>query len=110
MLSLQYSFGFTLILRYLICKSFTIIFDNDITSRNVSKQELEIIQKDKVVYLDDHVRGQSVPYKAMFTDIAIIGVLGTALSNMAAIRLFIQYGPVYLNKVSTNCLVCINYV
>ncbi|CAD5211277.1 unnamed protein product [Bursaphelenchus xylophilus] len=66
---------------------------------NVSDKELKIIQEGKVVRIHEAGQFEPVPYKAIFTDKCTLGIMGTALSNIIAFRLFFQYGPIYLNEI-----------
>ncbi|CAD5207717.1 unnamed protein product [Bursaphelenchus okinawaensis] len=65
--------------------------------RNVSKEELAIIRSEKQLSSDK--ANNTIPYKAMFTDPCVIGVLLSAWGNILAFRLFYQYGPIYLNEI-----------
>ncbi|CAD5212342.1 unnamed protein product [Bursaphelenchus xylophilus] len=63
---------------------------------NVSSAELSAIRAEKP---RADAQKPPIPYKAMFTDKCVIGVLLSAWGNILAFRLFYQYGPIYLNEI-----------
>ncbi|KAI1713863.1 major facilitator superfamily domain-containing protein [Ditylenchus destructor] len=64
--------------------------------RNVSEKELGKIQKGKNFVTGD--REQKVPWSAMAKDISVWGIFATNLGATMGFQIFMQYGPIYLNK------------
>lgn len=65
--------------------------------RNVSQKEVCIIEQGKPPVGLASARHQ-VPYAAMFRDRAVWGVLLCSMGSVLGFNVFMQYGPVYLNK------------
>lgn len=73
--------------------------DSPAMHRNVSHKELTQIQKNKFVRILEKGERVPVPYKAIFTDHAVLGCLISTIGGGLAFQLFFQFGPVYLNRV-----------
>lgn len=65
--------------------------------RNVSVKELKTIEKNK--NLDNEELIQKVPYSAIFKDISVFGIIACNFGGNLGFQIFMQYGPIYLNKV-----------
>uniref|UniRef100_A0A1I7S7S3 MFS domain-containing protein n=1 Tax=Bursaphelenchus xylophilus TaxID=6326 RepID=A0A1I7S7S3_BURXY len=73
--------------------------DSPTIHKNVSSKELKTITKNKTTYAPQRNGSVKIPYKAIFTDWTVIGILMTCFSSNLGYLIFNQYGPVYLNKV-----------
>ncbi|CAD5207078.1 unnamed protein product [Bursaphelenchus okinawaensis] len=67
--------------------------------RHVSQKELKQIQEGKIVRVLEEDEYEPIPYKRIFTDTCIIGILCSCFGGNFGFQTFFQYGPVYLNKV-----------
>ncbi|KAI6172653.1 hypothetical protein M3Y98_00997400 [Aphelenchoides besseyi] len=82
---------------------FTMFFcfyrDSPAIHRNVSHRELTLLQEGKVVRVLDRTEQPKVPYRAIFTDTAVLGIVASCIGGSLGFQLFFQYGPIYLNKI-----------
>ncbi|KAH7722014.1 Protein T19D12.9 [Aphelenchoides avenae] len=85
--------------RYHRYKFVKVQFRNCLPCRNVSAKELSKIEKGKVPTEFEKGQRQSVPYRAIFTDPCAWGIFVSNLGGMLGFQIFMQYGPIYLNKV-----------
>ncbi|KAH7705138.1 Protein F41C3.2 [Aphelenchoides avenae] len=69
--------------------------DSPRSHRNVSRQELNLIEQGKSLERGPKHR---IPYRAMFTDKTVWGIFTANFGGMLGYILFIVYGPTYLNK------------
>jgi hypothetical protein len=70
--------------------------------RLVSDKELSRIERGKISITTRESKSAAhpkVPYKAMFTDIVVWGIQIGVTGVQFGFCLFVQYGPVYMNKV-----------
>lgn len=70
--------------------------------RNVSAKELSKIEKGKPPSEFEKGQKQSVPYRAILTDPCAWGIFVSNLGGMLGFQIFMQYGPIYLNKVADH--------
>jgi hypothetical protein len=65
--------------------------------RHVSDKELARIEDGKNYGMS---HGQKVPYSLIFKDIKVWGMWLATLGGATGFNTFVQFGPIYLNKVS----------
>jgi hypothetical protein len=71
--------------------------------RNVSDRELTRIEGGRIADASLHSKKRStqpVPYLAVCKNLPIIGVWISCIGGNLGFHIFVQYGPIYLNKVS----------
>ncbi|KAI6217645.1 Sodium-dependent phosphate transport protein 1 [Aphelenchoides fujianensis] len=73
--------------------------DSPAMHRNVSNKELSKLQKDKVIRVLEKGERPNIPYRAIFTDWSVLGIIASCIGGSLGFQLFFQYGPLYLNKV-----------
>lgn len=52
--------------------------------------------------MDDEQFQKKVPYSAIFKDTAVLGIIACNFGGNLGFQIFMQYGPIYLNKVYLN--------
>lgn len=67
---------------------------------HVSHKELTTIQKHKIIRVAETAERRPVPFRAILTDPAVLGIFTALIGGLLGFQLFAQYGAVYLNKVS----------
>lgn len=66
----------------------------------MSTSELSKIQKGKDFELENIK--MKVPYRAIARDPSVWGIFATNIGGNLGFQIFMQYGPIYLNKVSAD--------
>eukprot|EP00080_Pristionchus_pacificus_P007160 PDM67180.1 membrane transporter [Pristionchus pacificus] len=69
--------------------------DEPAMHRKVSSKELSRIERGK----ENEAKGGSVPYLAICTSPAVLGVWLSSIGGNLGFQIFLQFGPIYLNKV-----------
>jgi hypothetical protein len=72
---------------------------NSLLSRNVSNKELTTLQKDKIIRVMEKGERAVIPYRRVITDYSVLGIIVSAIGGCFGFQLFMQFGPLYLNKV-----------
>ncbi|GMS92300.1 hypothetical protein PENTCL1PPCAC_14475, partial [Pristionchus entomophagus] len=90
------AFFFQAIITFVLFALFFVFFkDEPDLHKRVSSKELSRIEQGK----DVQTKGGSVPYLAICTSPPIIGVWLASIGGQLGFQIFLQFGPIYLNKV-----------
>ncbi|KAE9551757.1 hypothetical protein FO519_005036 [Halicephalobus sp. NKZ332] len=89
--------GLTLV----FCGAFYMVYrDSPRFHRHVSDKELSKIEKSKIgISMEKKAKRPKVPYGAILTDKVILGCMLNAFGNLSGFQIFVQFAPVYMNKV-----------
>ncbi|KAI6220301.1 Sodium-dependent phosphate transport protein 1 [Aphelenchoides besseyi] len=95
--SLYYILGVT---TFLLFVSFYLFYrDSPSMHRNVSAKELTKLQEGKVIRVVTKDERSEIPYRSIFTDPSVLGVIASCIGGSLGFQLFFQFGPLYLNKI-----------
>jgi len=80
-------------------KFFRLVSDKELIK--IEHGKISVITRDANV-VKKKIRPPSVPYKSIFMDKVVWGILISALGGQIGFLVFVLFGPTYLNKVSTT--------